>query len=105
MHFALTNPQRKFLRRLAHASSVDLHFGKHGITDTFLQSFDAALSHHELIKLRFLDQKDEKKEIAAQLVSATGATLVSMVGHTALIFRNNPDPEKRKINLPRAKNK
>jgi RNA-binding protein len=101
MPIPLTSPQRKHLRRLAHASHASVHFGKHGLTPTFLKSLYDALLHHELIKLRFLDQKDEKKEIAAQIEAATGAALVSLVGHTALLYRQHPEPEKRKINLPR----
>lgn len=101
MHGVLTNPQRKHLRRLAHGAPANLQIGKQGLTENFQRTFAAELASHELLKIRFLEFQDEKKAIAADLEAATGAALVSMVGHTAIFYRANPDPEKRKIALPR----
>lgn len=101
MSSPLTNPQRKFLRRLAHGAPAHMQLGKNGLTPNFFKSFETALFAHELLKLRFTNLQDERKELSAEIESATGATLVSMVGHTAVYFRPCPDPDKRKIALPR----
>lgn len=98
----LTNPQRKFLRRLAHGAPPAMQLGKHGLTPNFFKSFETALTSHELLKLRFANLQDERKELSAEIEAATGAILVSMVGHTAVYYRPNPDPDKRKLVLPRA---
>ena len=97
----LTNPQRKFLRRLAHGAPANMQLGKNGLTPNFFKSFETALTAHELLKLRFTNLQDERKELSAEIEAATGAMLVSMVGHTAVYFRPCPDPDKRKITLPR----
>lgn len=99
----LTNPQRKFLRGLAHNLPPTMQLGKHGLTPNFFQSFELALTNHELLKLRFANLQDERKELSAQICARTGAIQVSMVGHTAIYYRPSPDDEKRKLVLPRAK--
>jgi RNA-binding protein YhbY len=50
--------------------------------------------------LRFANLQDERKELSAEIEAATGAILVSMVGHTAVYYRPSPDPGKRKVVLP-----
>lgn len=102
MSGSLTNPQRKFLRRLAHGAPAAMQLGKHGLTPNFYKSFETAITAHELLKLRFANLQDERKELSAELEAATGAVLVSMVGHTAVYYRPHPDPEKRKLVLPRS---
>jgi RNA-binding protein len=77
-----------------------MQLGKNGLTPNFYKSFETALASHELLKLRFANLQDERKELAAEIIAATGAVLVSMVGHTALFFRPSPDPAKRKLVLP-----
>ena len=96
----LSNPQLKHLRGLAHNAPAALQLGKKGLTPEFLKVFEFALANQELIKLRFANFKEERNELSASLVSATGAALVSLVGHTAVFYRQSPDPEKRKIVLP-----
>jgi RNA-binding protein len=79
-----------------------MHLGKHGLTPNFFKSFEVALTSHEVMKLRFANLQEERKELSAEIEAATGAILVSMVGHTAVYYRPSPDPDKRKIVLPRA---
>lgn len=98
----LTNPQRKFLRGLAHALPPTMQLGKNGLTPNFFQSFELALTNHELMKLRFANLQEERKQLSAEIEEKTGAILVSMVGHTAVYYRESPDPEKRKIRVPKA---
>lgn len=103
MSSPLTNPQKKFLRGLAHGAPAAMQLGKHGLTPNFFKSLEVALSSHELVKLRFTNLQDERKELSTEIQKATGAILVSMVGHTAIFYRPNPDPEKRKVVLPSAR--
>ena len=103
---ALSNHQLKHLRGLAHNSPAALQLGKKGLTPEFLKVFEHSLTNQELIKLRFANFKEERNELSASLVTSTGAALISLVGHTAVFYRQSPDPDKRKIVLkgpPRAK--
>lgn len=99
---ALTNSQLKHLRGLAHNAPPALQLGKKGLTAEFLQVCEVALANQELIKLRFANFKEERSELSASIAATTGATLVSLVGHTAVFYRRSTDPEKRKIALPGA---
>lgn len=96
----LTGAQRKHLRGLAHDLDPVVHLGQQGLTDAVLEEIDHALEAHELIKLRFLDFKDEKKRLTREIAQDLDAHVAGAVGHVAILYRRHPDPEKRKIHLP-----
>jgi RNA-binding protein len=52
-----------------------------------------------LIKVRFLDFKDMKQSFTDTIVAETGAHLVAIIGHTAILYRQHADPAQRKIQL------
>ena len=63
-----------------------------------------ALGDHELIKVRFLEFKDEKKALSQEIAEKTGSELVGLIGNIAIYFRQHPDPAKRKVRLSRSLN-
>lgn len=100
MNDPLSNPQRRRLKALAQRLEPVLRIGKHGLSETFLQSTGEALDRHELIKIRFEEFKDHRHELAADLARRTDSHLVWIVGHVAVLFRRQPDPARRKVHLP-----
>ena len=72
---------------------------KGGATEAFTAQLASLLGYHELVKVRFVNFKDEKKTIADELALATKSDLVRLIGNTAIFFKQNPDPEKRLIVL------
>jgi RNA-binding protein len=94
--------QRKFLRGLAHRLKPIVLIGQNGLTGAIVKTTDEALNKHELIKVKFnaYKEKDEKKEIIAEIENRTSAQLVGLIGHTAIFYRENSDPEQQKITLP-----
>lgn len=96
----LTSSQRKYLRSLAHHLDPLILVGKQGLTDMLVRATAEALDDHELIKVRFNDHKDEKRAIADEIVRRTGAQIVGSVGHVYILYRQQPDTEKRGIELP-----
>ncbi len=97
--------QRKYLRGLAHAYKPVLLIGQKGISESLSEALEEALESHELIKVKFIDfkEKEQKKEIIAELEKANACEMVGMTGHIAIFFRQNRDPEKRKITIPKEK--
>lgn len=91
--------QRAYLRRLAHPLPVTVMIGKNGLTEGILAKIEQELNAHELIKVRFLDHKDTKQSLTETIVSETGADLVGIIGHTAILFRQHTDPAQRKIQV------
>lgn len=94
----LSGTQKKYLRGLAHHQKPLVQLGKNGLTDAVLQSIDEALDVHELIKVR-LAGADGKKELAQEIADRTGSSRVGLVGHVVTLYRRQPDPEKRTIEL------
>ncbi len=94
--------QKKFLRGLAHSLKPVVFIGQKGLVDSVVRSLSEAFDAHELIKVKFIEykEKSQKKEISAHIEKKTGGQMAGMIGHTAIFFKQHPDPEKRKIAIP-----
>ncbi len=101
----LNGYHRKYLRGIAHALKPVVLIGQKGLTAEVLRSTETALDYHELIKVKFIEfkEKDRKAEILERLEMETGCEMVGIIGHTAILYRQQKDPEKRKISLPKKK--
>ena len=98
----LSANQRKYLRGRAHKLKPVVVVGQKGFSPQLAAAADDALETHELIKVKFNEfkEKDQKQTICEALCKATGSELAGILGHTAIFFRAQVDPEKRKIVLP-----
>ena len=94
--------QKQYLRGLAHGLKPYVFIGQKGITESLLKSVDDALDRHELVKVRFIDFKEKamKKEITAEIEKMAVCELVGAIGHVAIFFRQQKDPEKRTVIVP-----
>ena len=95
----LTTAQIAKLKALAQRLDATLKIGKAGLSEPFLQTVRETLAHRELIKIKFDEHKDQKKTLAPQLAEKTDSRLVTLIGNVVVLYRQNPNPEKRKINL------
>ena len=97
--FALTNPQKRHLKALAHHRKPVVIIGDSGITPAVLHEILLALDHHELIKIRVNAEDRESREAMIEGICAvTEAALIQRIGHIATLFRRNP--EAPRIELP-----
>ncbi len=96
----LKGSQKKYLRSQAHHLKQLVIIGAKGITGTLIGSVDSALKDHELIKVKFGEFKEAKKKISEEIAKATKSELVGLIGNIAILYRQNSEPEKRKIKLP-----
>ena len=96
----MNNAQRQFLRREAHDLRPVVQIGKNGLTEQLYAALENELDAHELIKIKFMDFRDEKRELAEELAERTRSTLIGIIGNIAIVYREQADPEKRKIRLP-----
>ena len=85
---------------MAHHLDPVVMVGKNGVTKNVLNMTDSALKSHELIKIKFVELKDQKKDITEEISGKTKSEIVGMIGHMAILYKQNPDKEKRKVNLP-----
>jgi len=96
----LTGAQKKYLRGLAHHLKPVVQVGKSGVTEGVLESIGQALDVHELIKVKLTDPQGRKKELAEEIAGRSGGAWVGLVGNVVTLYLRQPDPEKRRIDLP-----
>lgn len=98
---SLTNPQLRKLKAMAQRLEPIAFVGKAGVTDAWLTGLEQALNDHELIKIKFVAFKDERKTLAAEIAMRSQSELVWIVGHVAVLYRRQVDPARRQV-LPDA---
>ncbi|MDP9084700.1 MAG: ribosome assembly RNA-binding protein YhbY [Pseudomonadota bacterium] len=85
---ALSEKQKKHLRRLAHPMSPIVMLGNAGITDGVAAELDRALRDHELVKVSArVGQREERNAALEQLASRTMSELVQRIGHVGIFYR------------------
>jgi len=95
----LTERQKKHLRTLGHQLHPVVMIGAGGLSDGVLNELEGALTYHELVKVKIAGaEREQKKAMIAELAAHSGAEVVQVIGHVALLFRRNP--KKPRIELP-----
>jgi len=91
------NPkQRKHLKGLAHTLNPIVTVADKGLSPGVLDEVERGLLDHELIKVKFrVGDREARDALIEELVSGSGATLVTRIGNIAVIYR--PHPEQPKI--------
>ena len=85
---ALSEKQKKHLRRLAHPMSPIVMLGNAGLTDAVVNELERALTDHELVKVAArAGARDSRNEALAMLASRTGSELVQRVGNVGVFYR------------------
>ncbi len=101
--FPLTGAQKSHLRGLGQRLDASLNLGRGGLTPEFLAELQRRLRAQELVKLRFHGADREERAALCERVADEGRCVcVGAVGHTALFYRQHPDPKARTIELPAA---
>ena len=89
----------KKLRGLAHHLNPVVWVGQQGVTDALVKSTAEALLAHELIKVKFVDHKDEVGDLADDLATKTDSVVAGVIGHIAILYREQPEEGKRRIKV------
>ncbi|MAG13978.1 MAG: ribosome assembly RNA-binding protein YhbY [Spirochaetales bacterium] len=93
--------QKNFLRKSAQKLKPLVIVGKSGVGEPIRAALDENLLHHELVKVKYLDFKENKDVSAGLLASQTGSALIQIIGNVAIFYRQNSDPERRIYHLPK----
>jgi RNA-binding protein len=83
----LTNSQIRKFKAAAQLLEPMLKVGKAGLSEGFVKTVSDTLAQHELVKIKFADFKDQKKELAPQLAEKTGSHLIMRVGNVMVLHR------------------
>ncbi len=91
----LSESRKKTLRGLGHRLKPVVMIGDAGLTEGVMREFEAAIGHHELVKVRVrVGDREARDSIIEELCRRSGASLVTRIGNVALIFRRNEDDPK-----------
>ena len=87
---SITNAEMRRLKARAQHLEPMFKVGKAGLSDAFVSGVSAGLASHELVKVKFVEFKDEKKTLAPALAEKTSSQLIMRVGNVAVLFRRKP---------------
>jgi RNA-binding protein len=89
----LTGKQKRHLRALGHKLKPVIQIGKKEIEEALISETNAALDHHELIKVKLLEScMLDKHEASGMLAEACGAEVAQILGKTFLLYRPATTP-------------
>ena len=86
----LSNRELRALKARAQLLKPMLKVGKDGLSPAFLKAVDETLAHYDLVKVRFDEFKEQKRELGPKLAENVSANLVMRVGNVVVLFRRKP---------------
>ena len=90
---AITEKQRRHLRKLAHSLKPVVIIGQHGLSENVITEIDNALGHHELIKVRInASDKAARQAMIDAIAEQTESDFVLSIGHIAAFYRAADKP-------------
>lgn len=95
----LTSKQRKILEKYAHDLQPVVIVGGAGVTEGVMQKIEDSIAVHELLKVKFNEYKDEKKDLCNEIAEKCNATLVRIIGNIAIFYREAEKAEDRKYSF------
>ena len=96
----MTGKQKRYLRALASTMPAVVMIGKGGLENPVIDSARAAITKRELIKVSLLQNTmEEPQEAAEVLAEQTGSTIVQVIGHTIVLYKQARNPKNRDISI------
>ena len=96
---SLSEKQRRHLRGLGHSLKPIIFIGQAGASAAVIAEAARALHDHELVKVRVTGLERGARDAAVDsLAGGTQSEIVGRIGHTAVLYRRNP--EKARIVIP-----
>ena len=100
MSIQLSGSQRRYLRAEAHQLKAVVQVGKQGVSSQVVAQIASAFDAHELIKVQYPAEREEKEGLVDLLQDRLGAVCAGIVGHVLILYRRHPDPDQRRYSLP-----
>ncbi len=92
---ALTERQKKHLRRLGHDLHPIVLVGQRGMNAGVVEELKLALEHHELVKLRVrAGSREDRDAIFAELAGLSSSEFVFRIGNVGLFYKKNSTLQK-----------
>lgn len=89
--------QRKLLEKNAQPLNALVQVGGAGVTEEQIKQISRLLDEHELIKVKFNEFKDEKRELSAEIAQKTESTFVRLIGNVLILYRPAKEAKNRQF--------
>ena len=87
---ALSEKQKKHLRRLAHPMSPIVMLGNAGLTPGVVQELERALNDHELVKVSArVGDRTARDAALDDLATQTSSQIVQRIGNVGVFYRRS----------------
>ena len=90
---SLSKQAKFFLRGEGRRLEPLARVGKEGVSAELVSSLRQLLEAHELVKLRFVAHKEERRAMSREIAEQAGAELVDVIGHVAVLYRAAQKPK------------
>lgn len=90
----LSGKEKKHLRSLAHELKAKVYVGTDGVSDNFIKAINENLKANELVKVKFVKFKEQKKELTKIIEQKTNAINVGLLGNVLILYKKNKDLKK-----------
>jgi RNA-binding protein len=92
---ALSERQKKHLRRLGHDLHPIVLVGQRGLVPGVVEELKLALEHHELVKLRArVGDRESRDAILSELATLTASECIYRIGNVGLFYKKNSTLQK-----------
>lgn len=86
----LSGKEKRYLRGIASTKKAVVLIGKEGISRNLVDSLNASLEAHELVKVSMLKNCDEDfREVVLDLSAMTNSEVVQTIGRTFVLYRRS----------------
>ncbi|WP_407426532.1 YhbY family RNA-binding protein [Treponema sp.] len=89
--------QRKFLEKNAQPLNALVQIGGAGVTENQILQISRLLDEHELIKIKFNEFKEEKRDLSKEIAEKAEAVFVRLIGNILILYRPAKEIEKRQF--------
>ncbi|MBR1722734.1 MAG: YhbY family RNA-binding protein [Treponema sp.] len=88
--------QRKLLEKNAQSLNALVQIGGAGVTENQIAQISRLLDEHELIKVKFNEFKEEKRDLSNEIAEKTNSSNVRMIGNVLILYRPAEKADDRK---------
>lgn len=81
------DPKLKELKARAQRTQATLRVSHDGVSERLVRLVNEALDQQEMVKVRFVALKDQKRLLSRVIEQMTNSQMVQRVGHTATYYR------------------
>jgi RNA-binding protein len=82
---------KKSLKAKCHHLDTVVRLGSSGLTEAVHAEIDLALNCHELIKIKLVGDKEERKELATIIAEWHNAEAINQIGYQLCVYRKNKE--------------